>query len=37
MPGILIQSLPQGQPHLAAPGLHGFLLLRRGQELEPKL
>ena len=24
MPEILIQSLPQGQPHLAAPALHRF-------------
>jgi hypothetical protein len=30
MPEILIPSLPQGQPHLAAPARHRFLLLRRG-------
>ncbi|NUQ65152.1 MAG: alpha-galactosidase [Pirellulales bacterium] len=30
MPEILIQSLPQSQPHLAAPTLHRFQLLRRG-------
>ncbi len=30
MPEILIQALPQGEPHLAAPALHRYLLLQRG-------
>jgi len=30
MPEILIQALPGGEPHLAAPALHRYLLLQRG-------
>ena len=37
MPEILIQSLPQGQPHLAAPRCIDSCCCGAGQELESKL
>jgi len=37
MPEILIQSLPQGQPHLAAPALHAFLQNRLAGSARPEL
>ncbi|MDD2764396.1 MAG: alpha-galactosidase [Opitutaceae bacterium] len=37
MPEILIQALPQGQPHLAAPALHAFFQDRFAASARPEL
>ncbi|MEI6970585.1 MAG: alpha-galactosidase [bacterium] len=36
LPEILIQPLPQGQPHLAAPGLHRYLLENHFADSKPQ-
>ncbi|MFZ4395065.1 MAG: glycoside hydrolase family 36 protein [Kiritimatiellia bacterium] len=36
LPEILIQPLPQGQPHLAAPALHRYLLSRHYVDAKPQ-
>lgn len=36
MPELLVQSLPDGEPHLAAPALHAYLLTRLSADAKPQ-